>query len=142
MTSKSQRELMFRINALGRVGILYDDAVALRRISMTLRRWHEAECGNSNDRASWAIERDEKTGKPVKVVWYHKRLDPSPFRYPVADREKGAKIRLAKIMARYPVLSAYVQTDPRGCALYILRPNDVPAGQDADCCYSNGIAVY
>ncbi len=39
-------------------------------------------------------------------------------------------------------LSAYVQTDPRGCALYILRPGDVPDGGDPSSYYSRGISVY
>lgn len=40
------------------------------------------------------------------------------------------------------IVDAYVQTDPRGCALYILRPGDVPAGAETDSYYSRGIAVY
>ena len=63
-------------------------------------------------------------------------------RFPVPDRETGALKRLAAIMARYPQLSAYVQGDPRGAALYILRPGDVPEGGQADAYYSRGIAVY
>jgi len=35
-----------------------------------------------------------------------------------------------------------VQGDPRGCALYILRPDDIPAGADVASCYTRGIAVY
>ena len=50
--------------------------------------------------------------------------------------------RLAAVMAKYPTLTAYVQGDPRGCALYILRPHDVPEGESADGYYSRGIAVY
>ena len=123
-------------------GISIDDAKALRRISMTLRRWHEMECGDSNERMSWAIERDEKSGKPFRVVWYHNKLDPTPLRYPVADRERGALKRLDDIMARYEDLSAYVQSDPRGCALYIIREGDVPEGKHADEYYSRGIPVY
>jgi hypothetical protein len=45
-------------------------------------------------------------------------------------------------MTRYPALSAYIQGDPRGAALHILRPDDVPAGEDVDADYSRGIAVY
>jgi hypothetical protein len=123
-------------------GIDINDAKALRRISMTLRRWHEMECGDSNDRMSCVIERDEKSGKPFRVVWYHNKLDPTPFRYPVADRERGALKRLAVIMSRYPNLNTYVQGDPRGCALHILRPGDVPEGKDADAYYSRGVPVY
>jgi hypothetical protein len=48
------------IGPLTRAGIERDDAMALRRIAMTLHRWHELECGSD----SGAIERDEKTGKP------------------------------------------------------------------------------
>jgi hypothetical protein len=45
-------------------------------------------------------------------------------------------------MSRYPALIAYIQTDPRGCALYILKPGDVPTGQNADAYYNHGLAVY
>jgi hypothetical protein len=37
-------------------------------------------------------------------------------------------------MARYPSLRAYIQGDPRGASLYIMRPDDRE--------YSQGIAVY
>jgi hypothetical protein len=118
--------------ALRQNGITPDDADKLRRISMTLHRWHELECGT--DRG--AIERDETTGRPY---W----LNPmTGLRSPVADRETGARKRLASIMTRYPALSAYVQGDPRGAALYIIRPGDVPDGADVDAYYSRGIAVY
>ena len=60
----------------------------------------------------------------------------------LTDRERGALKRLAKIMARYPGFQSYVQGDPRGCALYILRPGDIPEGANVDSCYSRGIAVY
>jgi hypothetical protein len=118
-------------------GDLRADAESLRRISMTLHRWHELECGIDNG----AIERDETTGKPY---WRPTNGD-SEFqkgRWPVADREAGALKRLAAIMARYPSLTSYVQSDPRGCALYILRPGDVPAGEKAESYYSRGLAVH
>lgn len=63
-------------------------------------------------------------------------------RYPIRDMEAGAKRRLNIIMAGHPELTAYVQGDPRGAALYILRPGDVPAGERADGYYSRGICVY
>jgi hypothetical protein len=46
------------------------------------------------------------------------------------------------LMKRYPTLRAYVQTDPRGASLYILRPGDVPEGADVDGYYSRGLPVY
>lgn len=126
------------IARLTQAGITTRDALALRRISMTLRRWFELECGDGNDYASWAIERDEKTDKPYMVRYPH---DGKSYREPIADRENGARKRLAAILSRYPELTAYVQTDPRGCALYILRRADVD-GVDACQVYnSRGIAV-
>lgn len=141
------------IVTLTRAGISQEDAYALRRISMTLHRWHELECGDSNNYASWCITRGNKlldvggktnfrhddNGKPY--------LEHHPYdgmvRYSLLpDRERGAQKRLAKIMARYPGFQAYVQGDPRGCALYILRPGDVREGASVDSCYSNGMAVY
>lgn len=113
-------------------GISYDDATALRRISMQLRRWHELECGTGDG----AVERDETTGKPY---WLNAMTG---RRYTIPDRETGALKRLAKIMARYPGLRPYVQGDPRGCALYLLRPDDVPAGGRDESYYSRGIPVY
>jgi hypothetical protein len=123
-----QREQMF--NTLQQHGIERTDVEALRRISMTLRRWFEGECGDANSCI------DEESGKPYVRNSY------SGNRYPIADRETGALKRLAKIMAKYPTLGYYVQTDPRGCALYILRPGDVPEGEQAESYYSRGIAVY
>jgi hypothetical protein len=133
------------IPALLRAGISWDDAHALRRASMTLQRWFELECGDGNDYASWAVERDETTDKPYMVRHIYasaNRGKDASSRTPIADREKGARKRIAKILASYPGLSAYVQTDPRGCALYILRPEDIPEGQEADRYYSRGLPVY
>ena len=114
------------------LGIAPDDARALRRISMTLKRWHEHECNG-------AIQRDGERGDGAPH-WYNTYTCRKICRAP--DRERGAHKRLAAIMARYAPLASYVQGDPRGCALYILRPQDVPEGKDADAYYSRGIPVY
>ena len=114
-------------------GIEYADAVALRRIAMTLHRWHELECGTEYG----YIERDDTTGIPFH---YHPNHLPGGPRS-IPDREKGALKRLVEIMKRYPSLVAYVQTDPRGLPLYIIRPGDVPAGRTADGFYTYGIGI-
>lgn len=106
-------------------------AIALRRISMQLHRWHELECGTERG----GVERDEKTGQ---VMWYNSMTGK---RSPHRDMETPALKLLAKIMKAYPKLRSYVQGDPRGCALYLLRPDDAPKGQE-DSHYSRGIAVY
>lgn len=147
MTSRKDiletERMLQRVRSLG---ITRRDAEALRRISMTLRRWFEAECGDSNNYGSWAIERDgdEHDSKPY-IVHHHYRHGQgkdSVSRTPIPDRETGARKRLVAIMAKYPTLSTYIQTDPRGCALYILRPGDVSEGADVSSYYTRGVAVY
>ena len=132
------------------------DAESLRRISMTLHRWYELECGDSNQWQSWVITRGYKrkrvgekgytfehdeSGAPYMEVHSH-QVKSEPSYNAIPDRERGAEKRLAKIMARYPGLQAYLQTDPRGCALYILKPGNVPEGADVSAYYSRGLAVY
>ena len=133
------------------LGFTREEAEALRRISMTLQRWYERECGDGYG----CIERDEATGKPYWLNSYTSR------RTPVPDRETGARRRLDAILKvrnartlltpsgraiteqdRSGVLTAYLQTDPRGAALYIIRPGDVPDGGDVSSYYTRGVCVY
>ena len=133
-----------------KAGIYPEDAHALRRISMTLHRWHELECGDGNDHGSWCISRGRKDnggafeyaddGKPY--MEYHSNTANGARYTLLADKERGALKRLAKIVAQYPGFSFYVQGDPRGASLYIMRPGDLRDGAQVDSCYTNGIAVY
>ena len=125
------------------LGFTETEANQLRRISMTLQRWYELECGTE----AGYIERDEETNKPYMVREYRGKQ----YRVITADRETGAIARLEQIvharnirqpLAENPLLSYYLQTDPRGAALYILRPQDVPAGESPAAYYSRGICVY
>ena len=144
MTTK--REILrqqHQLETLQGLGFTNAEANQLRRISMTLQRWYEWECGTE----SGHIERDEETGKPYRITeWKGKQ-----YRTPTPDRETGAVKRLQAIIharnirqprAEDPLLSYYLQTDPRGAALYILRPQDVPAGESPAAYYSRGICVY
>ena len=108
-----------------------DDVNTLRRAEKTLHRWGELECGDGNNYASWAIERDEETGVPYMVTYPHNA--PS-YRRRIPDREEGALRRIADVCKRN-VLHFYHQTDPRGCALY------VSSGPLSSSDYSNGVAV-
>lgn len=170
MTKKEMQRITYQENVLMTLGFTQAEAEQLRRISMTLRRWHELECGIDGG----CVERDDTTGK---AMW---RSSMSGKAWPIADRETGAKKRLAAILtsrnARFghqiedsnwkcddgtfdtvtadggvrfqnlpadkAVVHAYIQGDPRGAALYILRPGDVPEGKEADAYYSRGICVY
>ena len=93
----------------------FDDAQALRRAEMTLHRWAEGECGDSNAYASFGIERDDD-GTPYRVVFPHTANARRRTRIP--DRERGALRRVAEICDRLG-LHYYHQGDPRGCALYV-----------------------
>lgn len=119
------------VNILVNNGFAYADASNLRKIALTLHRWHEHECNG-------AIQRDETTGLPY---WYNTQSGKKVCKAP--DREKGALARLNAIMARYLDMRAYVQSDPRGASLYILRPRDIiPGNADLSSYYNRGIAVY
>jgi len=162
-TTAKERELV--MNRLMSLGLTWDDAAALRRISMTLHRWFELECGDGNDYASWCIVRghapkrefyrDPATQAPqwrtvgeftyaddgAPYMEKHIHTENKPRYTRLADKETGARKRLAKIMERYPKLTYYVQTDPRGSSLYILTKEDV-GDYELEQIYNRGVAVY
>lgn len=130
-------------NSMQQLGISYQDADKLRLIQRTLHRWAELECGNSDSYSSTTIERDDDTGKPFMTQFIHpNRNAPKGWtnRFPVRDREKGALKRLGAIMAKYPDLVPYHQTDPRGCALWLV-PKTSLNGHDINSVYTRGVAV-
>ena len=131
MTKREKERLTLLENTLMGLGFTADECDKLRRISNTLHRWHELECGIDGG----CVERNEDTGIPFWRNEYTGRLTQ------IADRETGARKRLHAMM-KDRNLTAYIQGDPRGAALYILRPGDVPAGESADAYYSRGICVY
>lgn len=146
MTKKEHERRRALHYALSSLGFTDNEIDKLRRISLTLHRWHELECGID----SGCIERDDD-GRPYWHNQYTGR------RWPVADRETGAHRRLLAILRDVngrkaerasfvdnlrDDLKAYIQTDPRGAALYIIRPNDIPDGVEISSCYSRGICVY
>lgn len=134
MTRKEYQRQEFMFAALGKIGIPRPEAETLRRASMTLHRWAEQECGDSNEYASWCIERDEKTGKPFRRMVPHNTPAVSR-RTPIPDRETGALNRIKAICSAKGV-HYFHQTDCRGAALY------VHYSPMMDSNYSNGIAVY
>lgn len=139
-TQKEKFELFARLQSLG---FTYEESAALRRIEMMLQRWFEYECGTGDDRTTRSIEREGENGdgKPFMRVQYATAAGWVDRKYPIADREAGARRRLTKIMESHPGFAAYVQGDPRGCALYIVRKSDVPAGKTLDQFYICGVAV-
>lgn len=132
MTKREWEQRNHMLNALASLGFTMEESHKLRRISMCLHSWSERECGTDYG----CIERDDETGKPF---WLNSR---TMSRYPIRDMEKGAINRLNNIMKNHPTLQPYIQGDPRGAALYILRPGDVPADGKAESYYTRGICVY
>lgn len=118
--SAVEKDKIVRERIASRTGVELTDEQArtFRRAELTLHRWGEQECGDGNSYASWAIERDEKTGKPYMCVYPHK--EGHPRRTVIADRESGALNRVAALCKKVG-LHYYHQTDPRGCALYVSR---------------------
>lgn len=114
--NKTERRyrLMQRLQELG---FTYDEANQLRRIEMTLHRWAELECGDSNAHGSWCITRGRKElrhgqhsgGHGAHNVFIHDDNE-TPFREyhshssneaeysAIPDREKGALKRLSAIL--------------------------------------------
>jgi hypothetical protein len=136
MNRKEAARLAAQENILRQLGFTASEAESLRRISTTLRRWHEMQCGIDGG----CIERDDDN----RAYWYN---SVTGRRSRIADRESGALRRLSAILAERNdreavALSHYVQTDPRGAALYVIRPGDVPDGADVGSSYSRGICVY
>lgn len=121
-------ELQLRIARRTGRSIPLADARTLRRAALTLHRWAELECGDGDDRASWAIERDEDTGIPYRCVYPH--VGPSR-RHRIPDRERGAWRRVLAVCLAHG-LHAYHQPDPRGASLYVserpITATDYPAG--------------
>jgi hypothetical protein len=106
---------MSRANHRG-INLSWNAANTLRRASLTLSRWGELECGDSNDYQSFSLERDEVTERPYMVI---RPYDSNKVqRYPVADRESGAIKRVARL-CNDSGLFYFHQTDPRGVALYV-----------------------
>lgn len=132
MTTAAEKEDRERVLAdLMRAGISRDDAIILRRAARTLHRWHELECGTERG----LIERDEDTG----LTWM---VNSAGTKFRTPDMETGALLRILSVVMHYPGVSYFVQGDPRGAALYILRPGDIPAGETKAANYTRGIAVY
>jgi hypothetical protein len=139
MTKREAMRQTHQQNVLTELGFTPAEADALRRISLTLHRWYEHECNGTIQR-----DGDNGDGRP----YWHSAHDGRRIA-PVADRETGAIKRLKAIIGArndrpdwQEDVTYYLQTDPRGAVLYILRPGDVPPGADVQAYYNRGICVY
>ena len=90
----------------------------LIRAARTLHRWFEQECGVSTA-SGWdvMIYRDEVTDRPFREIHTPRG---GVLHVPIPDREKGARARIESTCKALG-LHYYIQTDPRGAALWISR---------------------
>jgi hypothetical protein len=157
MTKREAQRQNEQEHTLIALGFTSGEAEVLRRISMTLHRWHERECGSDSAclvRGRW--NQDAQTFEYDDDGPPHEEYANGSGRHRYArvpDRERGALARLAAILKarnarpmpadmRPGELTSYIQGDPRGAALYIIRPGDVPDGQSVNGYYTRGICVY
>ena len=89
MNKRELEDYRHMMAALEQLGFTYNERQALRRISMTLHRWHERECGDEYG----CIERDDATGKALY------RSARTGKAWAIPDRESGARKRLDRIVA-------------------------------------------
>lgn len=168
--AKREHENRTRQNRqLARLGFTDDEAAALRRASNTLRRWFEMECGTEaghieRDEKTGKCYRVFQQFNPYSRSTTGKNWE--EIKMPTADRETGAKRRIESIisernrranahrfiMSRSGVIAeenrkaalplvSYIQTDPRGAALYVLT-HEQAQGAPIDSIYTRGICIY
>ena len=113
----NRKEISELYRSAEKLGINWKAVESFRRDSMTLRRWFERECGDSNNYASWAVERDPDTDIPYLVTYPHNGKE---RKNRIPDREKGARKRIDERCERLN-LHYYIQTDCRGLALYLSK---------------------
>ena len=136
MTKREKQRIFELQSKLCDLGFSYEETDALRRISMTLSRWAERECNGEVE-----VDDDAKAYSVNQGgAWNNWKIT----RYPVPNREAGAKRRLAKIMANHPDFTYYHQTDPRGAALYLVnKAQSLYSLKTIDSNYNQiGICVY
>lgn len=131
MNKRERENYLHTCTRLEKLGFSGDEIETLFRIERALARWHERECNG--------IEYRE--GVPFEYM-ENRFLAPNDARHwrKVRDMGKGARARLASIMQKHPTLGAYVQGDPRGCALYVYAQTNMP--ENVEAYYSSkGVAV-
>lgn len=108
------------------------DIEKLLRIEKKLRRWHELQCGAEAGHV-------EEVGGEGSGKWEF--VNQHGHRSPIRDAGKQAGKALDAFKASHPDLFFYVQTDPRGCALYVLNVRQMHPSEDLHAVYDRGVAI-
>lgn len=161
MTTREAIRRNAQESALLALGFIGDEPETLRRISNQLSRWFERECGTEYGcivRGRWCEDGFQYDDDGAPYWESAGRCGRSRYTR-IPDRERAAMRRLRAIVGqrngrpcmidgafsaadpRGPV-TFYIQTDPRGAALYLLRPGVVADGEDVSSVYTRGLCVY
>lgn len=95
-------------------------------LSRSLRAWNEKECNGEiqcDDRGKCRLYLADKYG--CFTI-------PGP---PLVNQEKAILTKAQQIASKYGAI-IYHQEDPRGCALFIYKEQELRDGQRIDSCYS------
>ena len=117
MNKNQVNQLRYVSNRIGNrqvPGNLFDVIPKLQSISRSLSRIAERYCNENMSEATQA-----------KV-----------------EKREARLCERAKQLAAELGATFYYQSDPRGAAVYLVFPGDVPDGKEVDAYYSNGVAIY
>lgn len=98
----------------------------LRSLSKSLRAWNEKQCNGEiqcDDRGKCRLYLADRYGSFTI---------PGP---PLQNEKEAMLAKAQKIASKYGAI-VYHQEDPRGCALFVYKEQDLRSGQKIDCCYS------
>lgn len=109
-----------------------DEIAKLLRLEKKLSRWHELQCGLDAGHV-------EEVGGEGSGKWEF--VNRHGNRSPIRDAGKQARKVLNAFTAENPDLYFFVQPDPRGCALYLLKKSQVESGERLNAVYSRGVAI-
>lgn len=96
----------------------WENVPRLQSISKSLSRLAEANCNG---------------------LWEYAEEGQKPSRQELRENRLLAE---AKKLAEGIGATLYHQSDPRGAAIYLIFPCDIPEGSTIDAHYSNGVAIY
>lgn len=126
MNKAEHEDAIYMERRLRERGFADPEIATLRRAAVTLRRWSEEECNGT-------IQRDETSGRAYR---YRELANGEHVQAgTVNDREAGARVTVARIMAGHPDYTAHYQSDPRGPSLYVISRLEL---RD----YTLGVAVW
>lgn len=122
--------LYYQTKNLEEVGFSFEEIMELRRLSRCFRRFFERL---RND-----VYYSEDDGKYYRMCANSKIVT----RYPDLKRRYLKKLRA--VFANHPNLTYYIQQDPRGSSLYVIKKTDLEYRLDEmDQIYSTlGIPIY